>query len=245
MIGWLDRPRVPPIASGRFSGKYAGLMKLMHCRVPKIGFEGHSLCSSRVGGQSFCLLMAVVFLSACATRRFVEYPSQAGGGVPTAEVTADKLILASPVAGFALQTVNRLPSQDGVESSARPAVDRHVTGRAVGSGSTEPLENWMAKQLGPDVVVRSGKGGGLLITRPNRPDAKLPLFQEAIVLGQLRALVRSSEVKQAGQTTFRNGVASTSLQSPLRSRNAVTVIKKVLEYPEVIELRVTSVYTGE
>lgn len=103
----------------------------------------------------------------------------------------------------------------------------------------------MAKQLGPDVVVRSGKDGGLLITRSNRGDAKLPLFQEAIVLGQLRALVRSSEVRQAGETTFRNGVASTAFQSPLRSRNAVRVIKKVLEYPEVIELRVTSVYSAE
>jgi hypothetical protein len=103
----------------------------------------------------------------------------------------------------------------------------------------------MAKQLGPDVVVRSGKDGGLLITRSNRGYAKLPLFQEAIVLGQLRALVRSSEVRQAGETTFRNGVASTAFQSPLRSRNAVRVIKKVLEYPEVIELRVTSVYSAE
>lgn len=102
----------------------------------------------------------------------------------------------------------------------------------------------MAGQLGTGVAVSQPSPGTLIVSRTNPMNETLPLFEEAIVLGELRAFVRSSDERQKAEVAFRNGVVSLTIQSPLQSRNAVWIISKILTFPEVSEVRVSRPKNG-
>lgn len=153
----------------------------------------------------------------------------------------------NPVSGVG-RTVEALEAQDSdthdivpresIESIA-PSPSRLVERRSRKPKSPS-LEEWVAERLGSDVLVRCGSSGTLIVSRAKLPIEPLPLFEEAIVLGNLRAVVRSSGVQQASGVTYRNGVASISIQEPLKSLAVVELVSKVMDFSEVSEVRVQS-----
>lgn len=122
-----------------------------------------------------------------------------------------------------------------LDSTATVAIPREASPK-----KAPDLEEWMALQLGPGLSVRRAYGNGLILSRLKSSAEPLPLFEEAIVLGELRAIVRASEAAQSGDVTFRNGCASVTVQEPLRSRGTVDLISKIMQLPEISELRVRS-----
>ncbi len=199
---------------------------------------------SGVAAVIVCLCMFA--FSSCASRRPADLPAPMN--LPLVQAAMD-----APKRDATAQGNGSL-SREGISSSPRtdqsmPAVisptDRNRRG---GKPSVEPkaqgLEEWVAGQLGAGVAVSQSSSGTLIVSRTKPMNEPLPLFEEAIVLGEIRALVRSSDERQKAEVAFRNGVASVTIHSPLRSRNAVRIISKILEFPEVSEVRVSPPKNG-
>jgi hypothetical protein len=123
---------------------------------------------------------------------------------------------------------------------SQPPTSDHRVMRASHQPKPPELEDWMANQLGSGVKVRLGRAGKLLITRSLQKNEQIPLFEEAIILGKLRALVRAADPLKSGEVEFRAGVATVAINAPLQSDRALRVILKILDIPEVSEVRIQS-----
>jgi hypothetical protein len=198
--------------------------------------------TNKPGVAAGVVCLCVLTFSSCATRRAADLPAakdlplvQAVMEAPKSDATTqgnDSLLAAG---------ISSSPRTDQSTPAVASPIDRSRRG---GKPSSEPkalgLEEWMAGQLGAGVAVSQSISGTLIVSRTKPMSEPLPLFEEEIVLGEIRALVRSSDERQKAEVAFRNGISSVTIHSPLRSRNTVGIISKILEFPEVSEVRVMS-----
>lgn len=107
------------------------------------------------------------------------------------------------------------------------------------------LEDWLALELGPGLSVRRASDGGVVVSRLIPETESLPLFEEAILLAELRAVVRTSGVGQNGEVAFRNGRASVTIKTPIRRPIVKQIVSRIMANPGVSELRVNSLVGGD
>jgi hypothetical protein len=80
--------------------------------------------------------------------------------------------------------------------------------------------------------------GESIRVRKSSAQAAVPsLFEEAIILGKLRAFLKSSTASANQSVTFHNGTATVSLSPKINSGTASVLIAKMLSLDGVNEVR--------
>jgi hypothetical protein len=157
-------------------------------------------------------------LSACQTKKVVQAPSETAiTGVSTA--------------GLSVRQV--------VPRTAKPTVPsaRQEQPGSVLSPQSQPLSAQVGERLRSSFEVADIDGESIRVRKSSAQSAVPSLFEEAIILGKLRAFLKSSSASENQSFSFHNGTATVSLSPKINSGTASVLIAKMLSLDGVNEVR--------
>jgi hypothetical protein len=95
----------------------------------------------------------------------------------------------------------------------------------------------VSERLRSSFEVADVDGESIRVRKSSAQAAAPSLFEEAIILGKLRAFLKSSNSSAKQSVTFRNGTATVSLSPKINSGTASVLIAKMLLLDGVNEVR--------
>jgi hypothetical protein len=163
-------------------------------------------------------LICIGLLSACQTRKVTQAPTETAiTGVLTVGSSVRRVVprTAKPTVPSARQE-----QPDSVLPPRHQAVSAQVGERLRSSFEVADID-------GESIRVRKSSA-----------QAPVPsLFEEAIILGKLRAFLKSSSASENQSVSFHNGTATVSLSPKINSGTASVLIAKMLSLDGVNEVR--------
>jgi hypothetical protein len=157
-------------------------------------------------------------LSACQTKKVVQAPSETTiTGVSTAGSSARQVVTRTPK-----QTVP--PARQEQPDSVLPP-------------RPQPLSTQVGERLRSSFEVTDIDGKSIRVGKSTAKTAAPSLFEEAIILGKLRAFLKSSSASENQSVSFHNGTATVSLSPKINSGTASVLIAKMLSLDGVNEVR--------
>lgn len=163
-------------------------------------------------------VLCVALLGACQTKRAVQTPSETAiTGVSTARSSVRQVVPRTPKPKVSSV---RQEQPDPVLPPRPQAVSAQVGERLRSSFEVEEID------------FRN------ISIRKSPSQASVPsLFEEAIILGKLRAFLKSSASSANQSVTYHNGTATVSLPPRINSGTASVLIAKMLSLDGVNEVR--------
>jgi hypothetical protein len=157
-------------------------------------------------------------LSACQTKKVVQAPSETTiTGVSTAGSSARQVVTRTPK-----PTVP--PARQEQPDSVLPP-------------RPQPLSTQVGERLRSSFEVTDIDGKSIQVGKSTAKTAAPSLFEEAIILGKLRAFLKSSTASANQSVTFHNGTATVSFSPKINSGTASVLIAKMLSLDGVNEVR--------
>jgi hypothetical protein len=157
-------------------------------------------------------------LSACQTKKVVQAPSETTiTGVSTAGSSARQVVTRTPK-----PTVP--PARQEQPDSVLPP-------------RPQPLSTQVGERLRSSFEVTDIDGKSIRVGKSTAKTAAPSLFEEAIILGKLRAFLKSSTASANQSVTFHNGTATVSFSPKINSGTASVLIAKMLSLDGVNEVR--------
>lgn len=157
-------------------------------------------------------------LSACQTKKVVQAPSETTiTGVSTAGSSARQVVTRTPK-----PTVP--PARQEQPDSVLPP-------------RPQPLSTQVGERLRSSFEVTDIDSKSIRVGKSTAKTAAPSLFEEAIILGKLRAFLKSSTASANQSVTFHNGTATVSLSPKINSGTASVLIAKMLSLDGVNEVR--------
>jgi hypothetical protein len=161
-------------------------------------------------------------LSACQTKKESQTPS--GVTLTRVEAQDSLLLLRSTVAPAPKPKVS--PSrQDRKQPDSVPPTQ------------SQPLSLQVSERLRSSFEVTDIDGKSIRVGKSTAKTAAPSLFEEAIILGKLRAFLKSSTSSANLTVTFHNGTATVSFSPKINSGTASVLIAKMLSLDGVNEVR--------
>jgi hypothetical protein len=158
-------------------------------------------------------------LSACQTKKESQTPS----GVTVTRVEAQNSLVRSTVAPSPKPKVS--PSrQDRKQPDSVPPTQ------------SQPLSLQVSERLRSSFEVTDIDGKSIRVGKSTAKTAAPSLFEEAIILGKLRAFLKSSTSSANLTVTFHNGTATVSFSPKINSGTASVLIAKMLSLDGVNEV---------
>lgn len=162
-------------------------------------------------------LVCIGLLSACQTKKAVQAPSEtASTGLSRAGSSARQIVPRTPK-----PTV----------PSARQEQPDFILPPGPQSVSTQ-----VGERLRSSFEVTEVDGENIRVRKSSAQAAVPSLFEEAIILGKLRAFLKSSTASANQSVTFHNGTATLSLSPKINSGTASVLIAKMLSLDGVNEV---------
>jgi len=163
-------------------------------------------------------LVCIGLLSACQTKKVVQAPSETAiTGVSTAGSSARQIVPRTPKP--------TVPSaQQEQPDSVLPPRPQAVSAK-------------VGERLRSSFEVADIDGESIRVRKSTAQAATPSLFEEAIILGKLRAFLKSSTSSAKQSVTFHNGTATVSLSPKINSGTASVLIAKMLSLDGVNEVR--------
>ena len=169
----------------------------------------------------FLTIRAVIYiglLSACQTKKSVQAPSEtASTGVSTAGSSARQIVPRTP--------------KPTVPSARQEQPD------SVLPPGPQAFSTQVGERLRSSFEVTEVDGENIRVRKSSAQAAVPSLFEEAIILGKLRAFLKSSTASANQSVTFHNGTATVSLSPKINSGTASVLIAKMLSLDGVNEVR--------
>ena len=163
-------------------------------------------------------LICIGLLGACQTKKVVKAPSEAAiTGVSTAGSSARQVVTRTPK-----PTVP--PARQEQPDSVLPP-------------RPQPLSTQVGERLRSSFEVTDIDGKSIRVGKSTAKTAAPSLFEEAIILGKLRAFLKSSTASANQSVTFHNGTATVSFSPKINSGTASVLIAKMLSLDGVNEVR--------
>ncbi len=163
-------------------------------------------------------LICIGLLSACQTKRVVKAPSEAAiTGVSTAGSSARQVVPRTP--------------KPTVPSARQEQPDSVLPPRP------QAVSTQVGERLRSSFEVADIDGESIRVRKSSAQAAAPSLFEEAIILGKLRAFLKSSTSSANQSVTFHNGTATVSLSPKINSGTASVLIAKMLSLDGVNEVR--------
>ncbi|MFM8831300.1 MAG: hypothetical protein ACKOHM_09895 [Spartobacteria bacterium] len=163
-------------------------------------------------------LVCLALLSACQTKRVVQAPSETVfTGVSTAGSTARQIVPRTPH-----PTVP--PARQEQPDSVLPPRPQAVSAQ-------------VGERLRSSFEVADIGDESIRVQKFSAQAAPPSLFEEAIILGKLRAFLKSSNASGNQSVTFQNGTAVVSFSPRINSGTASVLIAKMLSLDGVNEVR--------
>jgi hypothetical protein len=163
-------------------------------------------------------LVCIGLLSACQTRKVTQAPTETAiTGVST-------------VGSSARQVVTRTPKP--TVSPARPEQPDSIL-----PPRPQAVSAQVGERLRSSFEVADIDGESIRVRKSSAQAAVPSLFEEAIILGKLRAFLKSSTASANQSVTFHNGTATVSLSPKINSGTASVLIAKMLSLDGVNEVR--------
>jgi hypothetical protein len=160
-------------------------------------------------------------LSACQTRKESQTPSD----VAVTRVEAQNSLVRSTVA----------PAPKPKVSPSRQ--DRKQQPDSAPPTQSQPLSLQVSERLRSSFEVTDIDGKSIRVRKSTAQSAVPSLFEEAIILGKLRAFLKSSSASENQSVSFHNGTATVSLSPKINSGTASVLIAKMLSLDGVNEVR--------
>ena len=101
----------------------------------------------------------------------------------------------------------------------------------------QPLAEVVGERLRSSFEVTDIDGKSIRVGKSTAKTAAPSLFEEAIILGKLRAFLKSSTASANQSVTFHNGTATVSFSPKINSGTASVLIAKMLSLDGVNEVR--------
>jgi hypothetical protein len=101
----------------------------------------------------------------------------------------------------------------------------------------QPLSTQVGERLRSSFEVADIDGESIRVRKSSAQSAVPSLFEEAIILGKLRAFLKSSTASENQSVSFHNGTATVSLSPKINSGTASVLIAKMLSLDGVNEVR--------
>ena len=163
-------------------------------------------------------LICIGLLSACQTTKVVQAPSETAiTGVSTAGSSVRHVVPRTPKA--------TVPSaQQEQPDSVLPLRPQAVSAQ-------------VGERLRSSFEVAEIDSENIRVRKSSAQAAVPSLFEEAIILGKLRAFLKSSTASANQSVTFHNGTATVSLSPKINSGTASVLIAKMLSLDGVNEVR--------
>jgi len=179
-----------------------------------------SLCSKKTGLLISPCLVSLALLTACQTKTAVSREER-----PVAQPA-----IAHKPLEIVKSTSTRKPST--------PPAPTEKTHPALPSPRSQTLAEQVSIRLGSSFAVKPEGSDALWIEKATAGVAAPSLFEEAIILGKLRAILNSSAPAGANASvSFQAGKAAVSLPQSINSGTASVLIAKMLSLDGVNELR--------
>ncbi len=102
---------------------------------------------------------------------------------------------------------------------------------------SQPLTLQIGERLRSSFEVTDIDGESIRVRKSSAQAAAPSLFEEAIILGKLRAFLKSSTASANQSVTFHNGTATVSFSPKINSGTASVLIAKMLSLDGVNEVR--------
>jgi hypothetical protein len=158
-------------------------------------------------------------VSACQTKKESQTPS----GVAITRVEAQNSLVRSTVAPAPKPKVS-LSRQDRKQPDSVPPTQ------------SQPLSLQVSERLRSSFEVTDIDGKSIRVGKSTAKTAAPSLFEEAIILGKLRAFLKSSTSSANLTVTFHNGTATVSFSPKINSGTASVLIAKMLSLDGVNEV---------
>lgn len=163
-------------------------------------------------------LVCIGLLSSCQTKKEVQAPSEtASTGVSTAGSSARQIVPRTP--------------KPTVPSARQEQPDSVLPPRP------QPLSTQVGERLRSSFEVADIDGESIRVRKSSAQATAPSLFEEAILLGKLRAFLKLSTASANQSVTFHNGTATVSLSPKINSGTASVLIAKMLSLDGVNEVR--------
>lgn len=161
-------------------------------------------------------LVCIGLLSACQTKKQPQAPTGVavtGVATPGSQTSSAAPRIPKPTAPPARQEQSVLPPQ------------------------SLPLSAQVAERLRSSFEVADLEGENIRARKSSAQASAPSLFEEAIILGKLRAFLKTSTASANQSVTFHNGTATLSLSPGINSGTASVLIAKMLSLDGVNEVR--------
>ena len=163
-------------------------------------------------------LIYIGLLSSCQTKKVVQSPSETAiTGVSTAGSSARQVAPRTP--------------KPTVPSAQQEQPDSVLPPRP------QAISAQVGERLRSSFEVADIDGESIRVRKSSAQAAAPSLFEEAIILGKLRAFLKSSTSSANQSVTFHNGTATVSLSPKINSGTASVLIAKMLSLDGVTEVR--------
>jgi len=162
-------------------------------------------------------MICLVLLSACQTKKVVQAPSETAiTGVSTAGSSARQVVTRTP------KPIVPSARQEQLGSALPP--------------QSQPLWAQVGEHLRSSFEVADIHGESIRVRKSSAQSAVPSLFEEAIILGKLRAFLKSSTASENQSVSFHSGTATVSLSPKINSGTASVLIAKMLSLDGVNEV---------
>jgi hypothetical protein len=172
----------------------------------------------KIGFLTIRSLICIVLLSACQTKKVVQAPSE------------NAITGVSRAGSSARQVVPRAPKPT-VPSARQEQPD------SVLPPHPQAVSTQVGERLRSSFEVTEVDGENIRVRKSSAQAAVPSLFEEAIILGKLRAFLKSSTASANQSVAFQNGTATVSLSPKINSGTASVLIAKMLSLDGVNEVR--------
>jgi hypothetical protein len=163
-------------------------------------------------------LICVGLLSACQTKKVVQARSETAiTGVSTE--------------GSSVRQVAQRSPKPTIPSAQQEQPDSVLPPRP------QAVSAQVGERLRSSFEVADIDGESIWVRKSSAQAAAPSLFEEAIILGKLRAFLKSSNSSANQSVTFHNGTATVSLSPKINSGTASVLIAKMLSLDGVNEVR--------
>ena len=172
----------------------------------------------KIGYLTVRSLICIGLLSACQTKKETQSPTKTAiTGVATEGSSARQVVSRAPK-----PTVS--PARQEQPDSVLPPRPQAVSAQ-------------VGERLRSSFEVADIDGESIRVRKSSAQAAAPSLFEEAIILGKLRAFLKSSNSSAKQSVTFHNGTATVSLSPKINSGTASVLIAKMLSLDGVNEVR--------
>ncbi len=206
-------PPFPRVACGLTN--IPPLIRMIAYRLQRSLASAYPRCR-RIGLLVVQIILCLGLLSACQTRR-----------------AAKKEIAIAPIAA----ALTKVPERSAVAPISKSSVPSTQSDSAL-TPRAESITQQVGARLRSSFDIKIEGTDILWVRKPSASSAMTSLFEEAIILGKLRAFVKSATASAPNASVaFHNGQATVTLPSTLNSGTASVLIAKMLSLDGVNVVR--------